>query len=72
MTELLTEGRTDLPTAAFCADDWIALGVMQAVIESGRKVPDDFSVVGVNNNREGISSQPPLTTKRFAKTTGWR
>ncbi|MBC7808870.1 MAG: LacI family DNA-binding transcriptional regulator [Akkermansiaceae bacterium] len=62
MTELLAQTQSDLPTAAFCADDWIALGVMQAVIESGRKVPEDFSIVGVNNNRESVISQPALTT----------
>ncbi|MBC8135325.1 MAG: LacI family DNA-binding transcriptional regulator [Fibrella sp.] len=62
MTELLARNQGDFPTAAFCADDWIALGVMQAVIESGRKVPEDFSVVGINNNRESVTSQPALTT----------
>ena len=46
----------------FCGDDWIPQGVIQAITEFGLSVPDDISVVGVNNNRESVTSQPPLTT----------
>jgi LacI family transcriptional regulator len=62
MRELLSAGGANLPTAIVCGDDWIALGAMQAVTEFGLIVPDDVSVIGINNNREGVASQPPLTT----------
>lgn len=62
MREVLSGDRAKMPTAIVCGDDWIALGAMQAITEFGFKSPDDFSLVGINNNREGVSSQPPLTT----------
>jgi len=62
MGELLAADLPNRPTAIFCADDWVALGAMQAIVESGRRIPEDFSLVGINNNKEGVSSQPPLTT----------
>jgi len=62
MRELLTGDPANLPTAIVCGDDWIALGALQAINEFGLTVPDDMSVIGINNNREGVTSQPPLTT----------
>lgn len=38
------------PTAIFATNDIVALGVMEAVTESGRKVPDDVSVIGHDDN----------------------
>ncbi len=37
------------PTAIFCAYDNIALGVIQTAHANGFRVPEDFSVVGVND-----------------------
>ncbi|BDI34443.1 LacI family transcriptional regulator [Capsulimonas corticalis] len=62
MRELLTGDPASLPTAIVCGDDWIAFGVMQAIHEFGLKVPDDISIIGINNNPEGAASSPPLTT----------
>ncbi len=50
------------PTALFCGDDAIALGVLQAARELGVDVPNHLSLVGVNDDIAAASSDPPLTT----------
>ncbi|MCX4671903.1 LacI family DNA-binding transcriptional regulator [Streptomyces sp. NBC_01381] len=49
-------------TAVFAANDQMALGLLRALNERGRKVPDDVSVVGFDDIAEAGSFQPPLTT----------
>lgn len=39
----------DRPTALFCADDLIALGVMDAVIDAGLRIPEDVAIIGVDD-----------------------
>ncbi|MBA3787549.1 MAG: LacI family DNA-binding transcriptional regulator [Actinobacteria bacterium] len=51
-------------TAVFAANDLSALGVMHAIAESGRRVPDDISVVGFDDLRLAAHTTPPLTTIR--------
>ena len=51
-------------SAVFCANDQIALGVMRALHESGRRVPADVSVVGFDDTPESSQYWPPLTTVR--------
>ena len=49
-------------TAVFAANDLSALGVMHAIAESGRRIPDDVSVVGFDDLRLAGHTTPPLTT----------
>ncbi|MEU1471824.1 LacI family DNA-binding transcriptional regulator [Streptomyces sp. NPDC005761] len=49
-------------TAVFVANDQMALGLLRALNERGRKVPDEVSVVGFDDIAEAGSFQPPLTT----------
>jgi DNA-binding LacI/PurR family transcriptional regulator len=49
-------------TAIFAANDQMALGVLRALHEAGRPVPDDVSVVGFDDTEESSSYWPPLTT----------
>jgi DNA-binding LacI/PurR family transcriptional regulator len=51
-------------TAVFCANDQIALGVLRALHEAGRRVPEDVSVVGYDDVPESGYFLPPLTTIR--------
>jgi DNA-binding LacI/PurR family transcriptional regulator len=49
-------------TAVFAANDLSAIGVINAVVESGRRVPADVSVVGFDDLRLARFTTPPLTT----------
>ena len=48
--------------AVFASNDQMALGVLHAAHTLGRRVPDDLSVVGVDDIAEGSHYWPPLTT----------
>jgi len=49
-------------TAVLAVDDDIALGAMTAIHKSGRKIPDDISIVGFDNYPETEMWYPALTT----------
>jgi DNA-binding LacI/PurR family transcriptional regulator len=51
-------------TAVFAANDQMALGLLRALHELGRAVPDDVSVVGFDDMEEAAHFWPPLTTVR--------
>ena len=48
--------------AVFASNDQMALGVLHAAHTLGRRVPDDLSVVGVDDIAESSHFWPPLTT----------
>ncbi|GAB3988500.1 LacI family DNA-binding transcriptional regulator [Actinoallomurus acanthiterrae] len=51
-------------TAVFAANDQNALGLLRALYEAGRRVPDDVSVIGFDDIPEAAYFIPPLTTIR--------
>ncbi|WP_030915221.1 LacI family DNA-binding transcriptional regulator [Streptosporangium amethystogenes] len=51
-------------TAVFVANDQMTLGVLRALREAGRRVPEDVSVVGFDDVPEAAYFWPPLTTVR--------
>ncbi len=51
-------------TAVLCANDHVALGLIRALAEQGRQVPEDISVVGFDDIPEAAYFLPPLTTVR--------
>lgn len=55
-------GRIPDASAVFVAGDEMAFGVLRALHELGRKVPEDISVVGVDDIRLAAYATPPLTT----------
>jgi DNA-binding LacI/PurR family transcriptional regulator len=50
--------------AIFVANDQMALGVLRAMQEKGRRVPEEVSVVGFDDIPESPYFLPPLTTVR--------
>lgn len=51
-------------TAVFAANDQMALGLIHALREAGKRVPEDVSVVGFDDLPEAPYFAPPLTTIR--------
>lgn len=49
-------------TAVYCANDEMAFGLIRALQEAGRRVPEDVSVVGFDGIELSEFSSPPLTT----------
>lgn len=49
-------------TAVVCSNDEISIGILNSFIDNGIKVPDDVSIVGYGNIREGRFVRPELTT----------
>ena len=48
----------------FVANDQMALGLLRAMHETGRRIPDEISVVGFDDIPEAPYFTPPLTTVR--------
>jgi LacI family transcriptional regulator len=61
----LASGRA-MPEGLFCCNDIVCLGVLRALREAGRRVPDDISLIGFDNLPASAHSDPPLTTIRVA------
>lgn len=51
-------------TAVFAANDSMAVGVLRALHEAGRRVPAEVSVIGFDDVPEAPYFNPPLTTVR--------
>ncbi|MBQ1761805.1 MAG: substrate-binding domain-containing protein [Aquincola sp.] len=51
-------------TALFAGNDTIAFGVLQALREAGRRVPDDVALVGYDDIPLAPFACPPLTSVR--------
>lgn len=49
-------------TAVLCGNDQMALGLVHALVDRGRRVPHDVSVIGFDDIPEAAHSLPPLTT----------
>ena len=52
------------PTAAFCANDLIALGLLQQTIAAGVRVPGDVAIVGYDDIEFAAAAAVPLTSVR--------
>lgn len=52
----------DPPTAVLCVNDITAAGVLQRLSERGVRVPDDISVMGMDNSSVSRLVAPALTT----------
>lgn len=54
----------DPPTAIFASNDVSAFGVMEAVRDHGKRIPDDVSIMGFDDIPQAGQVHPPLTTVR--------
>ncbi len=52
----------DSPTAVFCYNDLVAIGLINALLEMNIKVPEDVAVIGFDNIDFCKSAKIPLTT----------
>jgi LacI family transcriptional regulator, repressor for deo operon, udp, cdd, tsx, nupC, and nupG len=55
-------GRAEPPTAIFCFNDEMAMGVIELARQRSFNVPRDLSVVGFDDIRFARHTHPPLTT----------
>ncbi|MFI6345599.1 LacI family DNA-binding transcriptional regulator [Streptomyces sp. NPDC050560] len=62
-------GLADRPTAVFCANDLLALGVLQALFAAGVSVPDEVAIVGYDDIEFAAAAAVPLTSVRQPAVT---
>jgi LacI family transcriptional regulator len=55
---------TERPTAAFCANDLVALGMLQELIRRRVRVPDDVAIVGYDDIEFAAAAAVPLSSVR--------
>jgi len=60
----MAAGRLDGVTAIFAVNDVMALGVIQALTESHRRVPEDVAVIGYDDIPYAAALSPSLTSVR--------
>jgi DNA-binding LacI/PurR family transcriptional regulator len=51
----------------FCGSDLIAMGAMNALEEAGVRVPEDVSIIGIDDISFAFLARPPLTTIRVPR-----
>jgi LacI family transcriptional regulator len=56
------------PTAILCSNDMTAIGVLRAAYMAGLRVPQDVSVIGLDDIDFAEYTLPPLTTIRLSRT----
>ncbi len=52
------------PTAAVCANDLLALGLLQGMVRHGVRVPDEFAIVGYDDIEFAAAAAVPLSSVR--------
>lgn len=52
----------DIPTVIFCGSDLIAMGAMSTLEAAGVKIPEDVSIIGIDDISFAFLARPPLTT----------
>ncbi len=63
-TRLVDRAADRRPTAVFCANDMLALGLAQQLLRDGIRVPEEVAIVGYDDLEWASVSSVPLTTVR--------
>jgi LacI family transcriptional regulator len=62
---LVQRGRADLPDGIFCANDLLALGVMQSLTMTHTfRIPEDVALIGYDDIDFAVSAVVPLSSIR--------
>ncbi|HLG77635.1 MAG TPA: substrate-binding domain-containing protein, partial [Ktedonobacteraceae bacterium] len=59
--------QAERPTAIFATTDWLALGAIDAVLDAGLRVPEDISIMGLDDIMLSAHLRPPLTSVAVPK-----
>jgi DNA-binding LacI/PurR family transcriptional regulator len=62
--QLADEPAASRPTAVFCANDLVALGVLQEMTRRGLRVPDDVAIIGYDDIEFAAAAAVPLSSIR--------
>ena len=62
------QGLSARPTAIVCSNDMTAIGVLRAAYLQGLRVPQDLSVIGLDDIDFAEFTLPPLTTIRLSRS----
>ncbi len=65
MEQLLMRGKDF--TAVFVANDQMAIGSMRALMDSGKRIPEDVAVIGIDNNFPSTLVSPSLSSVNVPK-----
>lgn len=61
------QAHRDRPTAIVCSNDTTAIGVLRAAYQAGVRVPEELSVIGLDDIDFAEFTLPPLTTIRLSR-----
>lgn len=65
----LLEEQAYVPRGAVVADnDTVAIGVMKAIQEAGYRIPEDVSIIGVDDSPFSAMTMPALTTMHISRS----
>ena len=67
MSSILSQPRSTWPSAVIAYNDVMALGALQAIRTKGLRIPEDISVIGVDDILMAAHTIPPLTTVQQPK-----
>ena len=68
MKRMLEEGEYVPHGAAVADNDTVAIGVIKAIREAGYRIPEDISIVGVDDIPFSAMTMPALTTMRISRS----
>ncbi|MDE7243146.1 MAG: substrate-binding domain-containing protein, partial [Oscillospiraceae bacterium] len=54
-----------LPDAFICANDFLAVPLMQVLRQKNLKIPDDIMIAGFDGSIQSVIVDPPLTTVKI-------